>query len=45
MADEYDGKLYVIYSMSSDGDQSHRGAMLSIIDLNLASADNGAVDD
>lgn len=38
MADEYDGKLYVIYSMSSDGDQSHRGAMLSIIDLNLPSA-------
>ena len=30
---EWNKKLYVIYTMSSDGNQSHRGAMLSIIKL------------
>lgn len=30
---EWNNKLYVIYSMSADGIQRHRGAMLSIIDL------------
>ena len=30
---EWERKLYIIYTMSADGDQSHRGAMLSIIDL------------
>ncbi|MBO5308842.1 MAG: exo-alpha-sialidase [Lentisphaeria bacterium] len=33
VAYEWENRLYVIYTMSSDGDQSHRGAMLSIVDL------------
>ena len=33
VAYEWENRLYVIYTMSSDGNQNHRGAMLSIVDL------------